>query len=606
MHDLPALAHRFRLIGAFVAWMLLAGSSPGVLTTDGLPLLGALAIAVWAHVEARPVKGRAWKGFFAHVLGAAPGAAATMLWIRFVYPPPLVYVGLGIACYSAIGGVLLRAMLRSVRARWAAPLCAGLAWTASDVLRCFVPMPFGVEWFRLGHVAHAWLPLAESARVWGVAGLTFALASLGGGIAFAYRARGRGAARLAKGIAAGLAPSVVGLVFGALTGPPDLAPGPRVLVVQPGFEQARKQLSDPGTNFKALAEQTRAALAAERTAGNPEPDLVMWGESMLYVDLFEDGVLELAPERVPNGYDEDGVPDRQVLGGMAYAEELFVRGMLFGVGRFARQGARIVPDGSSLMAGAIDHVVHDGKIRRINAAVVYDAEARRSRPVAKRYLVPGAESMYGLERFDLVRDTIYAIAGYVPDMLSGDRTGVLPLTARDGRRFTIATTICFDNSHMAAYTDPVGAGRVDFHAVLSNEAWYEHSFEADQMVAFTRIAALASGRAIVRATNSGISLLMGPDGRELGRITGGDDDRMIAGHLAAVVPVPADGADAGAPPIARLRRGLDALVVGLAGVLAALGAFRRGGAGALDDPAALTEAEARTFAAGGNPGAGRG
>ena len=46
-------------------------------------------------------------------------------------------------------------------------------------------------------------------------------------------------------------------------------------------------MADARDNFSALRDQTRAALAAERAAGRPEPDLVAWGESMLYVPLFE-------------------------------------------------------------------------------------------------------------------------------------------------------------------------------------------------------------------------------------------------------------------------------------------------------------------------------
>jgi len=112
--------------------------------------------------------------------------------------------------------------------------------------------------------------------------------------------------------------------------------------------------------------------------------------------------------------------------------------------------------------------------------------------------------------------------------------------------------------------------------VVSNEAWYEKSFEVDQMVAFTRIAALASGRAIVRATNSGISLVMGPDGRELGRITAGGEDRMVQGTLALSVPVPAPGAGK-APPIAVLRPYLDAAWVLLPVSFALLRRSRRSG-----------------------------
>ena len=60
-----------------------------------------------------------------------------------------------------------------------------------------------------------------------------------------------------------------------------------------------------------------------------------------------------------------------------------------------------------------------------------------------------------------------------------------------------------------------------------NEAWYESSFEADQMVAFSRLLAITTGRAFVRVTNSGVSALFGPDGSELARRRGGAATRWF-------------------------------------------------------------------------------
>jgi apolipoprotein N-acyltransferase len=91
--------------------------------------------------------------------------------------------------------------------------------------------------------------------------------------------------------------------------------------------------------------------------------------------------------------------------------------------------------------------------------------------------------------------------------------------------------------------------------VCSNEAWYEKSFEYDQMVAFSRLLALATGRSIVRATNAGVSIVLDPAGREVARLTSpGGDDRMVAGALAAVVPVPAEGTEHVRTPFVRFER----------------------------------------------------
>lgn len=174
------------------------------------------------------------------------------------------------------------------------------------------------------------------------------------------------------------------------------------------------------------------------------------------------------------------------------------------------------------------------------ALVVYDSAGGRSNPAFKRFLVPLGETFFGMERFGWVRDLAQSAAGYVPDLVPGQETGRIPIRGRDGRTWTVSGSVCFDNAHPWSYVDALADGPVDFHLVASNEAWYETSCEMDQMVAFSRVYALMTGRAFVRATNSGVSLVMGPDGTELGRVRdehGGD--RAVAGFGAWTVPVPA-------------------------------------------------------------------
>jgi apolipoprotein N-acyltransferase len=158
----------------------------------------------------------------------------------------------------------------------------------------------------------------------------------------------------------------------------------------------------------------------------------------------------------------------------------------------------------------------------------------------KRHLAPGGETMLGLERLALVRDYIHEVAGYVPDFLAAERTGLLELETRAGRRYRFGATSCFDNAFPQAYAEPLTRAALDFHLVVSNEAWYLESPEMDQMIAFSRLEALATGRALVRATNAGISAVLGPDGRELARLTVDGEDKLVTGTLAVTVPVPAE------------------------------------------------------------------
>jgi apolipoprotein N-acyltransferase len=239
---------------------------------------------------------------------------------------------------------------------------------------------------------------------------------------------------------------------------------------------------------------------------------------------------------------------REWIDGMDGVESTWVRGRMFGP-------HGVLPQGTSFLAGVEYLAFHDGEVRRQNAILLWDPAGERAGVAGKIHLVPGAEYLCGAERIPFVRSTVESVAGYVPDLLAFDRTKVLEIRARDGRTYRFGATVCFDNSYDDPYTAPLRAGDLDFHLVCSNEAWYEKSFEYDQMVAFSRLIAISTGRSIVRATNAGISVVLDPEGNEVARLSVGGDDRMVSGTLAAVVPVPAHGAEQPRTPFVRLENG---------------------------------------------------
>ncbi len=74
----------------------------------------------------------------------------------------------------------------------------------------------------------------------------------------------------------------------------------------------------------------------------------------------------------------------------------------------------------------------------------------------------------------------------------------------------------------------------------------------DHMIAFARLDAISTGRSVVRAANSGISCVLDPTGRLLGRVEDSDGHyKMVTGHLSLEVPVPVER---GWTPWARTHR----------------------------------------------------
>jgi apolipoprotein N-acyltransferase len=545
-----SLGGRFIGVGgsALVAFL----ASPGIRGEDGSLVLAVVSVALWAWTVLHPLGPRPWRARAVEWFGGALVGGLMMLWVRHVVFLGVLYIGAGWGVYFVAMGALLRRLAR----RFTVPFAVALVWTGVELVRALVPPPFGLGWFRLGFYSHAAVWLSGSARVVGVEGLSFVVAALGGGVAsLAFERRLRW-----PPMTAALAPLACAALLAALVPAPRTADGPRVLLVQPGFTQERKQRDDPQENLTTSIELTREAARAVR-----EADLVCWGESMLYAPIFT--AEAVAAIRAGTAHSAPWAPAptlANVEGWQAFEAELVQKAIL-GLGESSD-----FPRGASFAVGTECLDLVDGELRRKVALVLYDAKGRRAPPAFKQYLVPLGETFFGLERFAWVRDFAQAAAGYLPDLVPGHETGRLPLESR-GQHWNLGATVCFDNAHPWPFLDGMRGQPVDFHLVVSNEAWYETSSEMDQMIAFSRVFALMTGRSIVRATNSGVSAVLGPDGRELGRVRDASgNDRAVPGFGVWTVPVPAPGEGTPPPYVAwfRLSEGLWILLLVLATALA--------------------------------------
>ena len=249
-------------------------------------------------------------------------------------------------------------------------------------------------------------------------------------------------------------------------------------------------------------------------------------------------------------------------------------------------------------------------LRSVNGVVLWDAEGRPGPVAPKVHVVPGGESAEPLRGIPFVLGAIQRIARNVPDFVGAEKPTVLTLRTRDGDAFRFAATVCYDNAFDDVYAGPLRDEPVDFYVVASNEAWYGASPEMDHMLAFSRVHAASVQRAIVRATNSGISCVVEPDGTVERLLEEDGRRKMISGALGPRCRSPTPGAarrgrpssparsrfspgpsgsGAAAPPRrarggapARPRRagiGAGVLPIGGSGVDASSGHLRRGLAG---------------------------
>ena len=272
--------------------------------------------------------------------------------------------------------------------------------------------------------------------------------------------------------------------------------------------------------------------------------------------------ISLPPDRLP-----------QAVAGWKTYEDQMVSGALLGPGE-----GRILPADCGFVCGAVVLVLHEEEVRRMNSVCAWAPDGRRSAVCPKLELVPGGETLYGLEEQSFVREFVLDVAGYLPNLLAGEETGIMDLPARPAnseRSWRATGTVCYDNSFLHPYTDPLARGEeIDLHVICSNEAWYLDSWEMDQMICMSRMIAISTARPVVRATNSGISCILDSTGKELGRVQRDGVDRQVPGFLALEVPVPPEGASV--TPFCHFRGALAWIFVLLAGV-AAWGSRRSGG-----------------------------
>ncbi|MEO0651305.1 MAG: apolipoprotein N-acyltransferase [Planctomycetota bacterium] len=554
-----------RLLLVSAAWAALLAGSPGVLLPEGHPL-GAIAFAAWWSAAAVRPGRRAWLVEWAV---ASLAFATTMWWLSYISWAAVPPTGIGMGAYAMAAGVAARRAARVLPA----PLAAALAWVAFETLRDLMEPPVGMGWLRLGHLAAAKPYLAESARWWGVAGVSWSLALTGACLPWVFggqrpgilRSGGAGTVpgRLHWGRtrAALVAAGSLGLSFVlGLLGAPRTEAGPTLALIQPNIAQSNKTA---GQSWASIVQQQRDLTRAAQVDG--PVDLVCWSETMLDVNVVADGVyaaLDAGADLDP--WRELPVPTVDFLRGEQRYEELRVLRDILGLG--PRQGD--LSAGTAFLAGAEEFRAVGDRIRRFNSAVLWSPEGQRS-SYSKRHTVPVGETMYGLERFAWARTMI---GGYIADLAAADDPRPLVFEDRGGRTWRVGTPICFDNAYIDTFRPDV-----DFHVVLSNEAWYRTSWELDQMLAFSRLAAIASGRAVARCTNSGVTYACDARGRELARLVVDGVDREVPGYLRVALPVPSD--PAAVPLFARYSATIRWLFVAL-GIGAGLWGASAGSAGA--------------------------
>lgn len=83
----------------------------------------------------------------------------------------------------------------------------------------------------------------------------------------------------------------------------------------------------------------------------------------------------------------------------------------------------------------------------------------------------------------------------------------------ESNQLKLAPAICYEASFEMDVTDAVRESDADAVLVVSEDAWFGNSLAPHQNFQMARMRALEHGRYVIRAANSGISGIVGPDGK---------------------------------------------------------------------------------------------
>jgi apolipoprotein N-acyltransferase len=420
----------------------------------------ALTPLVWALQDARP-RAAAWKG-------ACWGFAATLAIIAWVVPTLHEHFERSIAtsigfwvAVSAMAAAPYIALAMAGFALGAARLPAALrpplfaaSWVAAEWARA----RFGLAspWASLGH-AHADTEsirgIAAVAGVYGVSALVaWANAALVEAVAALRESRSRDLAGITVGFAIALG---AGLAC-SLPGTEERAPA------DPAFEVA---LVQGNVDARLVWRQSTASRVLRRYGGltrrllrdEPRPQLIIWPENAIQTTL-EDPLLGPPVLRMVRG----GVP---LLIGAPRSEE--------------REGRRLHFNSAHLLRvdGSVEH---------------YD----------KRRLLPFSEThpLGGFGSFDTPGDL--GATEYTP----GDRAAVFEVA-----RERLGVLICMEALYPELAREALALGATAL-VNLSNDSWYRGRGGARQHLQQAAFRAIETGLPLMRATTTGISAVIAPDG----------------------------------------------------------------------------------------------
>lgn len=452
---------------------LLAAAAGGLVTALAFPepgwwplVLPGAALQLLALIG-RGVRGALLAGFVAGLTFFGSLIDWTSL---FLGPVPYVALTTLMALVHAAGGLLIALAYAWLPRRWPGlsgrlvllPTAVAGLWTAREALASSWPYG-GFAWGRLAQSQSA-SPFAELVSWLGLSGLSFVIVWLAAFLVESLRRAPREDAAALGGWSSALLGAATALA--ALAAVPAFALSAtgsiRIAAVQGGTPEAGYFMSGERGDVVRGHLEASALIPADA-----QPDLILWPEGSVDVSPLYDAGIALALTALSEQHQ-----------------------------------APVIANTVTVERGA-----SEAEDRYFNTQFVWDAEEGLVDQVSKQHPIPFGEYIPD-------RDFWYALA---PDLIGLVQRGYTPgegpaLLEANGTG--LATFICYDIVDDEVIRQAVLAGG-EVLLAPTNNADFGQTDELAQQLAFARLRAVETGRAIVQVSTVGYSAVYGPDGSEL-------------------------------------------------------------------------------------------
>jgi apolipoprotein N-acyltransferase len=474
-----------------------------------LPYVAFFAMVPWGLALCGAVNKR-WAIFWAWLAGVAFWAI-NLYWLWWITLPGYIAGLLYLSLYWLIAAIILR---RTSRRSWPMWICLPVVWGALEFIRGQFPV-LAFPWFLMAHSQYCRPWLIQICDVTGQYGVTVIVAMANGVLIDLlalplYGRSGRKKARILRRGPVGVV--VLGLllalanVYGWYRTEKQsghLSDGPSIALVQQAYPLSLYR--DPTPEDKIFDDHI---LASGKFAGSG-CDLLTWSESMAPAGLNPEYM-----DRTPKN----------------------TRHLVLGVyqGRLKKLlGQLKCPLLAGGLAGHYSSLANDGSggILSRNSAFWFDESGEVVDQYAKRQLVPFSEYVPFKQGWPWLHGVLrQAVPAEMPQLDPGDKWTRFKLV-RGSKEWTIASPICFEGT----FPDVCGSmvvddGRkvTDILINLSNDGWfvwkygdrpYRASSEHAQHMVQYCFRAVENRVPVVRCANTGISVSIDSNGREVARIT---------------------------------------------------------------------------------------